>query len=151
MVELFDKHDAAKYCETTEANIFYHHYISGALKGGKVKYGRLMWNKQQLDAFKQANPQPGFKERPGVQSVTVSTYFKSPEYLGLARSGDMRFTHGGHEVKEVKQDDQNTRLYSVTVYNAGDEKDYTYEVWNNTRFVMEPLTHSVPPAPVHSE
>lgn len=144
--KVFDKHEAAEYLGTTEANLFYHHYNSKQLKGGKLRYGRLTWTRAQLDAFKDATPRPGFKERPGVESITVSTYWKNPEYAQMQKDGLARFEFAGHELVSVERDTDNTRLYRVKLWNPTDKQTTVYEFWNNTRLVMTQLDKATPPA-----
>lgn len=136
---LFDKYDAAKYLGSTPYNVFYHHYYSGKLKGGQIRFGRLTWTKAQLDEFKAAHPHPNFKSRAGVHSITVAEFVKNPEYYEQLRNKTHAFTYQGtFPVLAVMRDKENTRLYNVTLLDT-DEQEHIYQFWNNARLEIEPI------------
>lgn len=120
----YDKYDAAKYTGLSVETIFYHHYKSGNLKGGVKHFGRVVWTKEQLDAFLANNPERGFVS---PNHITAAAFIGQELNKNL-ESPDIEYRFKGQRIIHVERDFNDTRAYYITTADK-----VTHTVWNNSR------------------
>jgi hypothetical protein len=135
--KLYDKYEAVEYLkskgvEIAVTTLFYHNYVSGHLTPGVKHYGRLMWTGAQLDMFIAKNPVPGFKQRTGDSSMTVSEYLSTGQHKAVNEG--LAAYYKGQLISRVERDFNHTRRYYIHLDNKTE-----VPVWNNTRITLQPI------------